>query len=62
VRAGTVPLDGVLAHLDRVTRALDEACDAPKPPATPDVAAVDRFVVAAYRNAWDAADESLRRS
>jgi uncharacterized protein len=55
VRAGLVSLDEVVAHLDRVTRTLESACDAPSLPERPDVDAVDRFVVAAYRQAWDAA-------
>ena len=54
VRAGRVPLDGVLEHLDRVTERLAAACEAPDLPLHSDVAAVDRFVVSAYRRAWDA--------
>jgi hypothetical protein len=56
VRSGNVPLDEVLAKLDRVTAALAGACDTPGLPAQSDVAAVDAFVVSAYRRAWDARD------
>jgi predicted nucleotidyltransferase len=55
VRAGAVPLDEVLAHLARVDAALVAACDTPGLPDKPDVGAVDRFVVATYRAAWDEA-------
>jgi uncharacterized protein len=54
VRAGEVPLDEVLAHLDRVTAQLAEGSEAPSLPARSDAAAVDRFVVSAYRRACDA--------
>ena len=53
VRSGDVPLDDVLARLDRVTAELAGACDTPGLPAQSDVAAVDAFVVSAYRRAWD---------
>jgi predicted nucleotidyltransferase len=56
VRSGDVPLDEVLATLDRVTAELAGACDTPGLPAQSDVAAVDAFVVSAYRRAWDARD------
>jgi hypothetical protein len=56
VRSGNVPLDEVLARLDRVTAELADACDTPGLPAQSDVAAVDGFVVSAYRRAWDARD------
>jgi len=56
VRGGDVPLEEVLARLDRVTAALAAACETPGLPAQSDVAAVDAFVVSAYRRAWDARD------
>jgi hypothetical protein len=54
VRAGHVPLDAVLEHIDRVIGELDAACDRPGLPERSDVDAVDRFVVRAYRQVWDA--------
>ena len=53
VRAGEVPLDEVLRRLDAVTAELEQASQDQTLPAKPDVAAVDAFVVAAYRRAWD---------
>ena len=53
VRSGAVELDAVLEHLDRVTTQLADACEAPELPDYSDVAAVDRFVVRAYRRMWD---------
>lgn len=52
VRAGVVPLDAVLEHLARVDAALVAATEAAKRD-QPDIDAVDRFVVRAYRGAWD---------
>jgi predicted nucleotidyltransferase len=54
VRAGAVPLDAVLEHLARVDAELVAAAEAPGLRDTPDIDAVDRFVVRAYRAAWDA--------
>lgn len=53
VRAGEVPLDEVLRRLEAVTAELEQASHDETLPAKPDVAAVDAFVVAAYRRAWD---------
>ena len=53
VRAGLVPLDAVLEHLARVDARLVAACDTPGLRDTPDIDAVDAFVVRAYRAAWD---------
>jgi hypothetical protein len=53
VRAGEVPLEEVLRRLDAVAAELDEASRVAELPAKPDVAAVDAFLVAAYRRAWD---------
>jgi predicted nucleotidyltransferase len=55
VRAGRVPLDDVLDHVDGVTAKLDAACDTAGLPERSDVDAVDAFVVRAYRRSWDAA-------
>jgi uncharacterized protein len=55
VRAGRVPLDEVLEHVDEVTAKLDATCDTPGLAERSDVDAVDAFVVRAYRRAWDAA-------
>jgi uncharacterized protein len=54
VRAGEEPLDDVLAHLDGVTTRLEEVTDGADLPAKPDVAAVDAFIVRAYRTSWEA--------
>jgi hypothetical protein len=43
----------VLAHLGRVDAMLVAACETPGLPDKPDVDAVDRFVVRAYRQAWE---------
>jgi hypothetical protein len=53
VRAGEVPLDEVLRRLDAAAAQLDEASRTAELPDKADVAAVDAFVVAAYRRAWD---------
>jgi hypothetical protein len=53
VRAGEQPLDDVLAHLDGVTTRLEEVTDGADLPAKPDVAAVDAFIVRAYRTSWE---------
>jgi hypothetical protein len=49
-----VALAEVLARIDAVTAELDAASATPGLPEHSDVAAVDRFVVSAYRRAWDA--------
>ena len=54
VRSGEVSLADVLDHLETVTDELDRASEDPALPPTSDVAAVDRFVVDAYRTTWDA--------
>lgn len=54
VRAGSVPLGEVVARLDALTARLERAADTPELPPQPDGHAVDRFLVAAYRRAWDA--------
>jgi uncharacterized protein len=56
VRAGEVALADVLEHLEAVTDELDRASENPSLPPTSNVAAVDRFVVEAYRSTWDAHD------
>jgi predicted nucleotidyltransferase len=53
VRAGKVPLEDVLEHLDRVTLRLEVASKRRDLPADPDIDAVDAFVVRTYRRAWD---------
>ena len=53
VRAGEVPLDDVLAHLDGVSARLEELAHDSSLPAQSDVAAVDDFLVRTYRAAWD---------
>ena len=52
VRAGKVPLEDVLEHLDRVTLRLEVASKRRDLPAKPDIDAVDAFVVRTYRQAW----------
>jgi hypothetical protein len=52
VRAGEVPLDDVLAHLDGVSAQLEELSHGAALPAKPDVGAVDAFLVQTYREAW----------
>jgi uncharacterized protein len=54
VRAGVVPRDDVLARIDAAAARLAEVSEDPALPAQPDAGAVDRFVVHAYRSAWDA--------
>lgn len=54
VRAGRLPLADVLTEIDRVARHLVEASEHRRLSTSPDVDAVDRFVVRAYRRAWDA--------
>ena len=49
VRAGLVPLDAVLEPRARLVA----ACDTPGLRDTPDIDAVDAFVVRAYRAGWD---------
>jgi uncharacterized protein len=53
VRAGEVALEEVLRRLDEATAHLERATRDAKLPAKPDTAAVDAFVVSAYRRAWD---------
>ena len=53
VRSGDVPLDEVLARLDRVASQLEEITRASHLREHSDVDTVDRFVVRAYRHAWD---------
>jgi hypothetical protein len=53
VRAGAVPLDEVLRRLDDATGRLEQTTREQGLRARPDTAAVDAFVVAAYRRAWD---------
>jgi len=54
VRAGKVAFHDVLEDLDGIVRELTDAAANPELPPEPDVASVDRFVVSAYRRAWDA--------
>jgi predicted nucleotidyltransferase len=54
VRSGELPLDEVLADLDQITAKLTDASELPELPVQPDIAAVERFVVSAYRRACDA--------
>ena len=54
VRAGRVPLDEVLARLDRVTARLSAVVEDPALRPMSDVDRVDAFVARAYRSAWDA--------
>jgi len=54
VRAGVVPRDEVLARIDAAAARLAEVSEDPGLPAQPDAGAVDRFVVHAYRSAWNA--------
>ena len=53
VRAGEVALEEVLRRLDAATAELEQVSRDPALPAKPDTTAVDAFVVAAYRRAWD---------
>jgi hypothetical protein len=53
VRAGEVPLDGVLRRLDAATAQLEQASQDAALPAKPDSAAVDAYLVGAYRRAWE---------
>jgi predicted nucleotidyltransferase len=52
VRAGEVPLEDVLAHLDGVSARLEELGLDPSLPARTDVAAVEAFLVQTYRETW----------
>ena len=54
VREGAVPLDEVLRRLDIATAQLEQAARNPALPAKSDQAAVDAFLVSAYRRAWNA--------
>jgi hypothetical protein len=54
VRAGGPPLDEVLARLDVATERLEAAVQAADLPEKGDAAAVDAFLVRAYRSAWAA--------
>ena len=53
VRSGEVALDDVLARLDLLTSQLEEITRASHLREHSDVDTVDRFVVRAYRTAWD---------
>jgi hypothetical protein len=53
VRAGEVPLDEVLRRLEAATAELEQASYDAALPARSDSAAVDAFLVGAYRRAWD---------
>jgi uncharacterized protein len=53
VRAGEVPLDGVLRRLDAATAQLEQASQDAALPAKPDSAAVDAYLVGAYLRAWE---------
>jgi predicted nucleotidyltransferase len=52
VRAGTPPLADVLAELNDVTQQLTSMTDAVDLPETADHAAIDRFLIEAYQQAW----------
>jgi hypothetical protein len=52
VRAGEVPLAAVLERLDVATARLVRACERPQLRERPDEAAVEAFLVRAYRAAW----------
>jgi predicted nucleotidyltransferase len=62
VRSGAVPLDQVLAEIDRVSERLEDACLDDALPEHPDVDTVDHFVASAYRRAWDAGHHALATS
>lgn len=53
VRAGGLPLDDVLAHLDRVTAELEAVTESVEVPERPRLEEVDAFVTRAYRTTWD---------
>ena len=53
VRAGTVPLDEVLAEIDDLVARLTEATEASELPEEPDHARIDSFLISAYRRWWD---------
>ncbi len=53
VRAGSVPLDEVVARLDELSERLRRLIDASDLPAAGDSERVDAFLVDAYREAWD---------
>ncbi len=55
VRAGEVPLDEVLRRLDDAAARLERATDDERLPERSDAAAVDAFLVGAYRRSWDGA-------
>ena len=48
-----MPLAEVLERLDDATDRLARACEEADVPARSDAAAVDAFLVRAYRRAWD---------
>ena len=52
IRTGERSFEEAIAEIDEVDRLLAEALAASPLPAEPDRAAVDRFLVAAYREAW----------
>jgi hypothetical protein len=55
VRMGEVPLPAILRELDELVAALTRLVDNSSLPAEPDVAAVDRFLIQAYTEAWGSA-------
>ena len=54
VRAGAVPLEDVIMQLDDVTARLERLTAHSELPAQPDRGRIDRFLVEAYEEAWDA--------
>lgn len=58
VRAGEPEFPEVLAHIDRITAELEATCELADVPDEPDIAAVDAFVVRAYRTTWNAWDQA----
>lgn len=53
VRAGSVPLDEVVARLDELTARLERLTDESDLPPVGDQKRVSRFLVEVYREAWD---------
>lgn len=60
VRAGRPPLDAVLAEIDRITERLRAATDEADLAPTADHAAIDAFLLDAYRRSWVAAGGGKR--
>jgi hypothetical protein len=52
IRKGEVTFDEAIAEIDEVERRLADALEQTQLPADPDRAAVDRFLVEAYRRTW----------